>query len=352
MKIAFVWTGLTSYMADCWRQLASEPDVELKIWIDVSGGAAKAVSFDAAQVMRNLDYVLVDSTFQTSQTSQTFQTFHPDILFVVGWHSPFCRAVVQDERLKDVPKICCFDMPWRWKLRCLLAPLVLGRFLRGYRAAFVPGAVCARYAKWLGFKRVYKGLFAIDTNRFFWEDLKSQISNRRAQSSEVGGQGLGAGSRNYLLYIGRNSGEKRLGDLREAYRRYRTMGGTLELRMYGKGLDGGFVTPEEVPALMRGAAAFVLASDFDPWPLVLLEAMSAGCPVIASDRCTNRPELGKNWRVFKVGDVEPLAKLMMDAERRRNDERVVESVVKEYDCQAWVKRVRSICGLSDEKDWL
>lgn len=331
MKIAFVWTGLTSYMADCWRRLAAEPDVELKVWVDVSGGAAKAVSFDAGQVMRGLDWRLAEGETCDSAGDEVAK-WRPDVIFAVGWHSSLCRAVVKDARLKDVPKICCFDMPWRWKLRCLLAPLVLGRFLRGYRAAYVPGTVCERYAKWLGFKTVYKGLFAIDTGKFKVPDTESPVSGR------------------YLLYIGRNSAEKRLGDLREAYRRYRAQGGTLELRMYGKGLEGGFVTPEAVPALMRGAAAFVLASGFDPWPLVLLEAMSAGCPIIASDRCTNRPELGKNWRVFKVGDVKSLAKLMMEAERRRHDDRVAESVVKEYDCRAWVGRVRSICGLNGRKD--
>ena len=34
MNILFVWTGVTSYMADCWRALASRPDVSLKIVIE------------------------------------------------------------------------------------------------------------------------------------------------------------------------------------------------------------------------------------------------------------------------------------------------------------------------------
>jgi len=247
-----------------------------------------------------------------------------------------------------VPKVCCFDMPWRWKIRCLVAPFVLGRFLKNYRAAFVPGEVCARYARWLGFKSIHKGLFAIDTGKFL--DVTPRI--RSSSSGTLGEYAvslrsdsaiLGVQSPGYFLYIGRNSSEKRLDDIRAAHRLYCKQGGKLELRMYGKGLEGGFVTPEEVPALMQGAAAFVLASDFDPWPLVLLEAMSAGCPIIASDRCTNRPELGKNWHVFKVGDVKELAKAMLaikpcsDAERVENME-----LARQYDCVAWVKRVMKI----------
>lgn len=198
--------------------------------------------------------------------------------------------------------------------------------------AFVPGEVCARYARWLGFRRVYKGLFSIDTKRF------SPPSPAPITTSDYP-----LTTKNYFLYIGRNSPEKRLDDLRAAHKLYREQGGTLELRMYGKGLEGGFVSPEQVPALMHGAAAFVLASDFDPWPLVLLEAMSAGCPVIASDRCTNRPELGKNWQVFKVGDVDGLARAMMAAGAQSlvvRDENI--ALARQYDCREWVKRVRKI----------
>lgn len=315
MRILFVWTGVTSYMADCWRKLAAEPGVELKVIIEEK--AEPETAFRAEEVLRDLDYKIVRGGDEETG-------WRPDVMFIVGWHAKTCRAFVESPRFKDVPKVCCFDMPWRWKIRCLVAPFVLGRFLKNYRAAFVPGEVCARYARWLGFRNVHKGLFGIDTQRF-----RPCGDVERAEG--------------YFLYVGRNSSEKRLGDIRAAHRLYCEQGGKLELRMYGKGLEGGFVTPEEVPALMQGAAAFVLASDFDPWPLVLLEAMSAGCPIIASDRCTNRPELGKNWHVFKVGDVKELAKAMLaikpcsDAERVENME-----LARQYDCVAWVKRVMKI----------
>jgi len=320
VKILFVWTGLTSYMGDCWRKLAAEPGVALKVVVAVRDRDGTA--FAAADVLRGLDYAVVDagSDFDPASVGMT-----PDIVFAVGWHAKPCRAVVGYAPWRGVPKVCCFDLPWRWKLRCLAAPFVLGRFLRHYQAAFVPGAACARYAKWLGFKRIYRGLFAIDVALF---------SSRPAQLFQP-----------YLLYIGRDSSEKRLDDLRTAHRLYREQGGNLELRMYGKGLECGFAKPEDVPGLMHHAAAFVLASDFDPWPLVLLEAMSAGCPVIASDKCTNRPELGKNWRVFKVGDVGRLAQLMGECESSPPDAGARKEdleLARRYDCGAWVERVREI----------
>ena len=34
MRVAIVYTGITSYMTDCWRELAQRQDVELRIWIE------------------------------------------------------------------------------------------------------------------------------------------------------------------------------------------------------------------------------------------------------------------------------------------------------------------------------
>jgi len=330
MKILFVWTGLTSYMGDCWRILAAQANIELKVVVDVSGGAAKSVDFSAEKVLAGISYELVSDSASLSLTEKTFC---PEIIFSVGWHSTVCRRFLESEAFACVPKVCCFDMPWRWKLRCFAAPIVLGRIIRQYDAAFVPGVVCFRYAKWLGFKRIYTGLFAIDTQRFATHRPET------ADSTDF------SDAKSYLLYIGRNSREKRLDDVREAYRRYRMRGGKLELRMYGKGLGGGFLCPEAVPRVMRGAAAFVLASDFDPWPLVLLEAMSAGCPIIASDRCTNRPELGKNWRVFETGHVDALAALMKEAEQvplSNAQRQEMLEIAQQYDCRRWIERVRRI----------
>jgi len=324
-RILFVWTGLTSYMADCWRRLAAEPGVALKVWIDMSGASAKAVDFNAADVMRGIDFSIVKDGERRAKFDE-LAAWKPDVVYSVGWRSGLCRAVAEDVRLKGVPKVCCFDMPWRWKLRCLAAPLVLRRFLKNFWAAFVPGEVCARYADWLGFPKTYRGLFAIDTERF-----------GRAEDVESGEA--------YFLYIGRDSSEKRLDDIRRAHAAYRAKGGRLALRMYGKGLEGGFAKPEDVPGLMHRAAAVVLASDFDPWPLVLLEAMSAGCPVIASDKCTNRPELGKNWRVFRVGDGVRLAQLMGECENAPSDAAARAEdleLARRYDCGEWVKRVKKI----------
>jgi glycosyltransferase involved in cell wall biosynthesis len=46
-----------------------------------------------------------------------------------------------------------------------------------------------------------------------------------------------------------------------------------------------------LPALYASASAFILASRFEPWGLVVNEAMATGLPVIVSDACGCSPDL-------------------------------------------------------------
>ena len=55
MRILFVWTGLTSYMGDCWRELAGRRDVDLKVLVAVEGRNAQQIDFRQDDVLRGLD---------------------------------------------------------------------------------------------------------------------------------------------------------------------------------------------------------------------------------------------------------------------------------------------------------
>ena len=99
--------------------------------------------------------------------------------------------------------------------------------------------------------------------------------------------------------------------------------------------------PSEVPNLYRMHACLLLASSFDPWPLVMLEATSAGLMVIASDRCGNVDELGA--RSVPYGNVSAMADAMLDAEhgaiKPAGRERAAQ-----YDSSVWAGHVVSICN--------
>lgn len=298
-RILFVWSGLTGYMGDCWRALAADPDVALKVAVDTDerwyGG-----SFKADDVLRDLNWARELPT-----------DWRPDVIFTVGWHNPLCRSAALKPEWQSVPKVCCFDMPWRWSLRCLAARFVLGPYLRRFSAAFIPGRSADRYARWLGFPKIYHGLFSTNTRRF----------------------GIHRGGRGFL-FVGRDVPEKGTNVLRRAHARYVAAGGRLPLNI----VTG--VSPDQLGEAYADADCFVLPSRWDPWGVVLVEAAAAGLPIICTDRCGARHEVvceGSNGLVVPAGSVTALATAMMKFDKLNGEDGRARA--QNYSCEAWAERV-------------
>ena len=345
MRILFVQTGIPCCLIDCWRALRRQEGVELRIVIMCVDAD---LNIDAEKALQGLDYVLFPpAAFDRCDAAEIRRrisaalpdTFRPDVVFATGWHSRAVRAVVTDAALTATPKVCCLDMPWRWKFRCVAARFVLRSFLRHYDAVYVPGRLAAVYAKWLGFRRIFKGLLSIDVAKF---SHTGEANERRG-----------------FLYVGRFAPEKRLDLLCRAYERYRELGGTWSLDFYGAG-DGipfpasrfphpsvhPFVQPDKLPQVYWAHACLLLTSERDAWPLVVLEACASGCEAIVSDRCGNGAELGA--RRVPFGDVGAMAREMLKVERewteggRRPSAGLANSFAKEYDCKVWARRTMEI----------
>jgi glycosyltransferase involved in cell wall biosynthesis len=69
----------------------------------------------------------------------------------------------------------------------------------------------------------------------------------------------------------------------------------------------------QLAALFRHAALFVLPSELEGLPIVLLEALAYGTPVLASDIPPNVEVLGDEGRYFRAGDISSLAQALSAA---------------------------------------
>jgi glycosyltransferase involved in cell wall biosynthesis/peptidoglycan/xylan/chitin deacetylase (PgdA/CDA1 family) len=137
---------------------------------------------------------------------------------------------------------------------------------------------------------------------------------------------FGLGERDYFLYAGRLSPEKGLECLIEAHQR---AGGATRLAIAGgssysdryieqlRGLAGervvftGFQTGRSLQELYSNALAFVLPSHMEGLSVALLEALSYGLPVIASDIPENRELVDAcGGYVFPTDDVAALARIL------------------------------------------
>lgn len=137
--------------------------------------------------------------------------------------------------------------------------------------------------------------------------------------------------RSYVLYAGRLVPEKGAHVLIEAHARsgcklpLAIAGGTShtdeyveELKRLAAGRNVkflGYIYGPDLATAFRNAALFVLPSELEGQPIVLLEAVAYGVPVIASDIPPNIETLGEDGVYFRVNDVESLAETLQDAVR-------------------------------------
>src|SRR5262249_52916705 len=148
----------------------------------------------------------------------------------------------------------------------------------------------------------------------------------QAQSAEIERFGLQRGR--YFLQVSRIVPEKRQLDLIHAYNQARPPGWKLVL-VGGAGKDeyslkvheaaqaagvimAGFQRGVALAQLYTHAGAFILPSSHEGLPIALLEALSYGLPVLASDIPANLEVALPPASYFPLGDVTALAQRLTD----------------------------------------
>jgi glycosyltransferase involved in cell wall biosynthesis len=143
--------------------------------------------------------------------------------------------------------------------------------------------------------------------------------------------------RRYLLYSGRLVPVKRVDLVIDAFNRLADMRPEWDLLVVGDGplaselrervpdrlrprvVWTGFLEQEEVTLAYHSADVLVLASDREPWAVVVQEAMAAGLAIVASNVVGAAHELVKDHvsgRIFEAGDVATLVEAFADVTRK------------------------------------
>jgi glycosyltransferase involved in cell wall biosynthesis len=151
-----------------------------------------------------------------------------------------------------------------------------------------------------------------------------QFSELPLQSDKVVELGLQPGR--YIVAVGRLVPEKRQLDLLRAFREARLQGWKLAIvgridhkNKYADLLASeaensddvvmtGFQNGETLRQLYAHAGLFVLPSSHEGLPIVLLEALSYGIPVLVSDIPSNMEVITDPAHIFKMGDIQDLSK--------------------------------------------
>jgi glycosyltransferase involved in cell wall biosynthesis len=180
----------------------------------------------------------------------------------------------------------------------------------------------------------YLRLYGAPDERFFRTGLQVDTAfyRKTAEDERNAGMPLRAKlgidpSKRLVLFVGRFVPQKGILDLVEAYRRILPDVADVGLLLAGDGplrneietrcadirssvFLPGFLQPADVARVYGIADVLVLPSTHEPWGLVVNEALSAGLPVVASNRVGAVADLvvpGVSGEVFPAGDVAALA---------------------------------------------
>jgi glycosyltransferase involved in cell wall biosynthesis len=352
MKLVVLWTHVSSYMGACWRALGGYDDIDLRVLAWRTSLARDHVGFDESVVagVRGLTLLEEGDVGLEGHVQGILEREKPDVVLVAGWGTVAYRRVLSRWRYGEgkVPKVLMgMDTPWRGEWKQYVARVRLWRYLRVIDRVLVAGPDAGVYAGRLGFKPgvVESGIYAWDESmakRLLDHDVRER---RRA-----------------FLFVGRYVSQKGVDVLLDGYRRYRERVenpwdlwccGAGPLAQLFRGQEGvtdyGFVQPSELPEYFGAAGIFVLPSFYEPWGVVIAEAMGCGLPVICTDRCGagwDLVEEGRTGVMIKAGDPEGLARAMERSdgwwdslEVMRNAARVASE---RFTSAAWGARVRRI----------
>ena len=314
LSVVFLWAEVTGYMAACWQQLAARPGLDVHV-LHTRKLFQRQNPFDLDPLLAGVSNqeFSKDTPHITEWLRDQVVLHKPDVVVVCGWiFWPYTRLMA-DPALANAKIILGMDSPWRGTAIQRISRWRLRNVVRHSDMVVTAGERSAEYARHMGVRidRIRSGYYGFDYDRF------SPVAERRVAQGPWPRQ---------FLFVGRYVPQKDLPTLTAAYAEYRA--GVAEpwgLTCCGSGAeahllanqpgvtDAGFTQPDQQPEIFSKHGAFVLASNFEPWGVVLAEAAASGLPLLCTTACGAgvdlvRPE--ETGLMTEPGDVSGLARAM------------------------------------------
>lgn len=281
MRVLICWTRISGYATACWKRLTEQPDIDVRVVAWDTRSQSDNCAFQQSLV-EGLNCRLLRESERTRLDILNLEvsSFRPDVVVIPGWMSPAYSSCVERWGIDRPMVVMGMDTPWQGRFRQNLTKYRFRKLFHQVDQVVVAGERTWQYARRIGFPehRIFRGLYAFDDRVF---NPVARDANRQEKR---------------LLYVGRLSPEKGIETLIGAYSRYRathadpwplTVCGTGPLRAEIERIPGvdcrGFVQPKELPEVFRECDVMILPSLYEPWGVVVAEAMGAGLPVIATE---------------------------------------------------------------------
>jgi len=222
---------------------------------------------------------------------QSLANFKPDGILVSGWQNTSYRKIVMSNAINNATKIMGMDNPWSGTMKQRLTCTLRQRYVSQFDFVWVAGERTRQFAVRISKEpRIRTGVYSCDYHSFAGigdDRIKNNIESPKR-----------------FLFVGRYVENKGLRQLLNAYEVYRKSVsdpwdlhccGTGPLKQLLEGRQGvadlGFRQPDSLKDAYRDASVLILPSFYEPWGVVVAEAMAAGLPVIASSECGSSVEL-------------------------------------------------------------
>jgi glycosyltransferase involved in cell wall biosynthesis len=365
IRLAYLVTHPIQYQAPLLSRIAADPgidlmvffcsDFSLKSFLDQSFG--KIIAWDVPLVggyrheilpaLGRQDRLSFWRPFNYGLASRLCKSNY-DVLWVHGYNRWFHWLAMAWAKMRGL-KVLVRDEATlisapRYRPKQLIKKIFF-RILRNLVDGFLTiGRLNTDYYRFYGIAadRIFLVPYAVD-NQFFQDKAIAASRSREQLREELG---LEPG-RPIILFVSKLSKVKRGADLLEAYMQMspdRAMEPHPYLLFIGDGdqrktLEAragtvnwssikflGFKNQTELPRYYDLCDVLVLPSVFEPWGLVVNEAMNAGRAVVVSDRVGCGPDLvksGENGYIFKAGNAADLSQALCKVLEKRKKCRVM-----------------------------